>query len=138
MVQQDWTNFTLQRPRYFPGQYLLNEDFALTHQYLSDRHRYLNSKLHLAGVLEGLEVEAIAGQLEVLVKAGSAIDGEGNLVVLSETTRRTIHSAGWLCLRYHQEAKLLQQPEIPDSFTRFVETPMLISSHAKLIIYFSP
>ncbi|MEB3360458.1 MAG: hypothetical protein VKK04_27285 [Synechococcales bacterium] len=125
MVQQDWTDFALQRPRYFPGQYLLEEDFALAHQYLHDRQRYLCSKLHLAGIVEGLEVEAIAGQAEVMITSGTAIDGEGNLIVLSETLRRSIPSAGWLCLRYHEEAKLPQQPEIPDSFTRFVETPLL-------------
>ncbi|MEB3360457.1 MAG: hypothetical protein VKK04_27280 [Synechococcales bacterium] len=125
MVQQDWTNFALQRPHFFPGQYLLDEDFALAHRYLRDRQRYLCSKLHLAGIVEGLEVEAIAGQAEVTITSGTAIDGEGNLIVLSETIQRRIQSAGWLCLRYHQEAKLLQEPELPDSFTRFVEAPLL-------------
>ncbi|MEB3360456.1 MAG: hypothetical protein VKK04_27275 [Synechococcales bacterium] len=125
MVQQDWTNFALQRPHYFSGQYLLDKDFALAHQYLHDRQRYLYSKLHLAGIVEGLEVEAIAGQPEVVVTSGTAIDGEGNLIVLSETIRLSIQSSGWLCLRYHEEARLLQQPEVPDSFTRFVEAPLL-------------
>ena len=54
--KQDWVNFALQRPNYFPGQYLLDEDFELAHRYLSDRQRYVNSRLHLAGIVEGLEV----------------------------------------------------------------------------------
>lgn len=124
--QQDWTNFALQRPNYFPGQYLLDEDFELAHKYLSDRQRYINSKLHLAGIVEGLEVEAMAGETAVTVKSGTAIDGEGNLIVLAEEkTNIKINSLCWVCLRYHQEPKVLQQPEIPDSFTRFAETPLL-------------
>ncbi|MCW6037172.1 hypothetical protein K4A83_12960 [Spirulina subsalsa FACHB-351] len=124
-TQWDWVNFVLQRPNYFPGQYLLDEDFELAHRYLSDRLRYINSRLHLAGIVEGLEVEAIAGQPEIIIKAGSAIDGEGNLVILPQAVTRKIKGLGWLCLRYHQEPKVLQQPEIPDSFTRFEETPLL-------------
>jgi hypothetical protein len=124
--QQDWTNFALQRPNYFPGQYLLDEDFELAHKYLSDRQRYINSRLHLAGIVEGLEVEAIAGEAAVTVKSGTAIDGQGNLIILAEEkTNIKINSLCWVCLRYHQEPKILQQPEIPDSFTRFAETPLL-------------
>ncbi|MFN7759931.1 MAG: hypothetical protein ACK5RE_04545 [Pseudanabaena sp.] len=123
--QKDWVNFALQRPNYFPGQYLLDEDFELAHRYLSDRQRYVNSRLHLAGIVEGLEVNAIAGQPEVSIKSGTAIDGEGNLIILNEAVTRKINSLGWLCLRYHQEPKLLQQPEIPDSYTRFEETPLI-------------
>ena len=123
--KQDWVNFALQRPNYFPGQYLLDEDFELAHRYLSDRQRYVNSRLHLAGIVEGLEVEAIAGQPEVIIKSGTAIDGEGNLIILTEAVTRKINSLGWLCFRYHQEPKLLQQPEIPDSYTRFEETPLI-------------
>jgi hypothetical protein len=29
---QDWSNFALHRPNYFPGQYLLDEDFELAHR----------------------------------------------------------------------------------------------------------
>lgn len=123
--QPDWVNFARQRPNYFPGQYLLDEDFELAHRYLSDRQRYVNSRLHLSGIVEGLEVEAIAGQPEVIIKSGTAIDGEGNLIVLPEAVSRKINALGWLCLRYHQEPKILQQPEIPDSFTRFEEIPLL-------------
>ncbi len=123
--KQGWVNFALQRPNYFPGQYLLDEDFELGHRYLDDRQRYVNRRLHLAGIVEGLEVEAIAGQPEVIIKSGTAIDGEGNLIILTEAVTRKINSLGWLCLRYHQEPKLLQQPEIPDSYTRFEETPII-------------
>ena len=126
MQQQDWTKFSLQRPNYFPGQYLLDEDFELAHKYLSDRQRYINSRLHLAGIVEGLEVEAIAGEAEITIKSGTAIDGEGNLIILSaEKSNIKITSGCWVCVRYHQEQKTLQEPEIPDSFTRFAEEPLL-------------
>lgn len=124
-----WANFALQRPNYFPGQYLLAEDFELAHRYLSDRQRYINSRLHLSGIVAGLEVDAIAGQAEVLIRSGSAIDGEGNLIVVPEAITHSINIAAnqvaWLCLRYQQELTLLQQPEIPDSFTRFAEIPLV-------------
>jgi|GEM_PF-1954526 len=124
--QQDWTNFSLQRPNYFPGQYLLDEDFELAHKYLNDRQRYVNSKLHLSGIVEGLEVEVIAGQDTITIKSGTAIDGLGNLIILpKEKIDVKINSTCWVCLRYYQEAKILQQPEIPDSFTRFVEEPLV-------------
>ncbi|TYQ31001.1 hypothetical protein [Pseudanabaena sp. UWO310] len=123
--KKDWVNFALQRPNYFAGQYLLDEDFELAHRYLNDRQKYLNSHLHLAGIVEGLEVEAIVGQPEVIIKSGTAIDGEGNLIILTEAVTRKINSLGWLCLRYHQEPKILQQPEILDSYTRFEETPII-------------
>lgn len=123
--KKDWVNFALQRPNYFPGQYLLDEDFELAHRYLDDRQRYVNRRLHLAGIVEGLEVEAIAGQAEVIIKSGTAIDGEGNLIILKEAVTRKINSLGWLCLHYKEEPKILQQPEIPDSYTRFEETPTI-------------
>lgn len=126
MQQQDWTKFSLQRPNYFPGQYLLDEDFELAHKYLSDRQRYINSRLHLAGIVEGLEVEVIAGEAEITIKSGTAIDGEGNLIILSaEKSNIKITSGCWVCLRYHQEQKTLQEAEIPESFTRFAEEPLL-------------
>lgn len=123
--KQDWVHFALQRPNYFAGQYLIDEDFELAHSYLNDRQKYLNSHLHLAGIVEGLEVEAIVGQPEVIIKSGTAIDGEGNLIILKEAVTRKINSLGWLCLRYAETPKILQQPEIPDSYTRFEETPII-------------
>lgn len=123
----NWTDFTHQRPNYFPGQYLLAQDFELAHRYLSDRQRYINSRLHLSGIVEGLEVDVIAGQPAVMVRAGSAIDGQGRLIVLPEAITHPVNIAAnqsaWLCLRYHEELIVLQQPEIPDSFTRFEEVP---------------
>lgn len=123
--QQDWVNFTLQRPNYFGGQYLLDQDFELAHRYLSDRQRYINSRLHLAGIVEGLDIKAAEDPSEIIIEPGSAIDGEGNLIIVPAAISYTVTSMGWLCLRYHYEPKLLQQPEIPDSFTRFEESPLI-------------
>lgn len=122
---QDWINFSLHRPNYFAGQYLLDEDFELAHRYLSDRQRYINSQLHLSGIVEGLDVDVAAGETEVTVQLGSAIDPEGNLIILPTATTCKINSTGWLCLRYHQQPKVFQQPEFVESFTRFEEVPLI-------------
>lgn len=123
--QPNWTTFALQRPNYFGGQYLLDQDFELAHRYLSDRQRYINSRLHLAGIVEGLTIEPGETPTTVTIQPGSAIDGEGHLIIVPTPMSHAVTSAGWLCLRYHQEPKLLQQSEIPDSFTRFEESPLI-------------
>ena len=55
----EFTNFATEHPKYFAGQYLLEEDFRLQHKYLSDRFRYQNQSLHVSGIIEGLEVELV-------------------------------------------------------------------------------
>ncbi|MDJ0800360.1 MAG: hypothetical protein QNJ51_26725 [Calothrix sp. MO_167.B12] len=77
----DFTNFVTEHPNYFPGQYLLEEDFELQHKYLSDRQRYRNQSLHVSGIIEGLEVEVSTDKKQVEIKPGSAIDNKGNLIV---------------------------------------------------------
>ena len=76
----DFNNFATEYPNYFPGQYLLEEDFELQHKYLSDRQRYRNQSLHVSGIIEGLEVEVVTDKKEVKIKSGSAIDNQGNLI----------------------------------------------------------
>ena len=69
----DFTNFGNERPNYFAGQYLLEDDFEIQHKYLSDRQRYHNQILHVSGIIEGLEVAVIQDAKSVQIKSGSAI-----------------------------------------------------------------
>ncbi|AFY54239.1 hypothetical protein Riv7116_1691 [Rivularia sp. PCC 7116] len=124
----DFTNFATEHPNYFPGQYLLEEDFELQHKYLSDRQRYRNQSLHISGIIEGLEVEVTQGQEAVVIKPGSAIDSQGNLIILKEN----ITFAGFnditngeLYIKYQEEKQNQQQNDVDESYTRRVEKPVI-------------
>ncbi|NEQ41079.1 MAG: hypothetical protein F6K40_34655 [Okeania sp. SIO3I5] len=123
----DFSNFATEYPNYFPGQYLLEEDFQLQHKYLSDRLRYQKQSLHVSGIVEGLEVEEIqTDQKSVLIKVGSAIDNQGNLIVLkSDTTFDEFNnlSQGELYIEYFEDKDAQQQNEVADSYTRWKEDP---------------
>jgi|GEM_PF-4113719 len=68
-------------PKYFAGRYLLAEDFQAQHDYLYQRQRYCNQSLHVAGIIEGLKVTS-PGKNSVSISIGSAIDSNGNLIIL--------------------------------------------------------
>lgn len=127
-AKTDFTNFIDTRPNYFPGQYLLEDDFEVQHQYLSDRQLYHHKSLHVAGILEGLDVEVAQGQKAVSVKSGSAIDGNGNLIVFKKDTVFSSFgnvTTGELYIQYTQVQQIKQQDDIPDSFTRWQEVPVV-------------
>jgi hypothetical protein len=120
----DFTNFIDTHPNYFAGQYLLEDDFEVQHQYLSDRQLYHQKSLHVSGILEGLEVEVVQGQKAVSIKSGSAIDGNGNLIVLKKDIPSFgTTTTGELYIEYKRDPQLKQQNDIPDSFTRWQELP---------------
>lgn len=124
----DFTNFIDARPNYFPGQYLLEDDFEIQHQYLSDRQLYAQKSLYVSGIIEGLEVEVVQGQKAVSIKSGSAIDGNGNLIIFKKDTVFSSFgnvTAGELYIQYTQVQQVKQQNEIPDSFTRWQEVPVV-------------
>jgi len=127
-TKTDFTNFIDTRPNYFPGQYLLEDDFEVQHQYLSDRQLYHHKSLHVAGILEGLDVEVAQGQKAVSIKSGSAIDGNGNLIVFKKDTVFSSFgnvTTGELYIQYTQVQQVKQQNDIPDSFTRWQEVPVV-------------
>ncbi|MFB2772430.1 polymer-forming cytoskeletal protein [Pelatocladus sp. BLCC-F211] len=124
----DFTNFANEHPNYFPGQYLLEDDFEIQHQYFSDRQRYHNQKLHISGIIEGLEVEVITSKKSVLIKSGSAIDGNGELIIVKTDITfsdfKTVTN-GELYIQFSQEKQVKQQEDIADSYTRWIENPIL-------------
>ncbi|MEA5622919.1 hypothetical protein [Nostoc sp. UHCC 0251] len=124
----DFTNFAAERPNYFPGQYLLEDDFELQHKYLSDRQRYHNQSLHISGIMEGLEVTVIHDAKSVQIKSGSAINSSGDLIILKENITFSDFknlTDGVLYIQYAQEKQVQQQKDVPDSYTRWIEKPIL-------------
>jgi Chaperone of endosialidase len=71
-----------ERPNYFAGQYLLEDDFKLEQQYHIDRQRWHYHLLHVSGIAEGLKVTKGEGDLAVNVSEGSAIDPQGRQIIL--------------------------------------------------------
>ncbi len=125
----DFSEFYTEYPNYFPGQYLLADDFKLQHDYLSDRLRYHNRSLHASGIIEGLEVTVQEDKKSVVITRGSAIDNEGNLIVLKDN--QTIDGfdsseleEGYLWIQYQKTEDAYQQ-ETDDSHTRWKEEPLV-------------
>lgn len=82
MATNEITPPTNQRPNYFAGQYLLEDDFQLQQQYHRDRQRWHHHLLHVSGIAEGLKVTKGEGDLAVNVSEGSAIDPQGQQITL--------------------------------------------------------
>jgi Chaperone of endosialidase len=70
------------RPNYFPGQYLLEDDFQLEQEYHSDRQRRHHRLFISPGIAEGLVVTKLDG-LRINITSGTAIDKKGRQIVLS-------------------------------------------------------
>jgi hypothetical protein len=73
---------TNERPNYFAGQYLLEDDFQSEQQYHRDRQRWHHHLLHVSGIAEGLKVTKVEGEVAVNVSEGSAIDPQGQQIIL--------------------------------------------------------
>lgn len=122
----DFTNFAAERPNYFPGQYLLEDEFELQHKYLSDRQKYHHHSLHVSGIIEGLEVESIPNRKAVRIKPGSAINNHGQLIVLKDNITFSDFqnfSESKLYIRYFEDKQVKQQDNVADSYTRWIENP---------------
>lgn len=75
---------SVQRMRYYTGQFLQKEDFAEEQAYHLDRLRRHLRQLHTYGIAEGLTVTANVGDSSITVQPGTAIDNEGRPIVLVE------------------------------------------------------
>lgn len=73
------------RLRYYNGQFLQEQDFTAEQQYNLDRTRRHNRQLHTYGIAEGLTVTAAVGASSAVVSPGTALDGEGRTIVLTES-----------------------------------------------------
>ncbi len=130
-----FNDFATERPNYFPGQFLLEDDFELQHKYLADRLRYQNRSLHVSGIIDGLEVEFIENKKKFQIKSGSAINSNGDLIVLKENTffpKSDLNSDPFLAGEFYiyisygqQKKEEKQQENIEESFTRWQEDPTI-------------
>jgi hypothetical protein len=114
------------RLNYYTGQFLRAEDFALEQSYHIDRQRRHNRLLHTPGVSDGLTVDTVIGQAEVLVMPGTAVDGEGREIVLAESRTVTASEAHAgkevvVVISYQEETAETKGP----GETRWVEAPRI-------------
>lgn len=72
------------RLNFFKGFFTQAEDWEEGQAYHIEKRKLLQRGLHRPGIIQGLEVrQHPAGGLNVQVKPGVALDGEGNLIVLA-------------------------------------------------------
>lgn len=69
--------------RYYPGKLLHAGDFIREQEYGNAKLEFLNRKLHGWGIIQGLEVRP-GEKNRLCVRAGSAIDRRGRLIVVPE------------------------------------------------------
>jgi hypothetical protein len=72
------------RLRYFNGQFLQAQDFIDEQAYHIDRQRRHNRLLHTSGVADGLTVTATLNTAQATVIKGTAVDGQGRQILLTD------------------------------------------------------
>ncbi|MEB3310777.1 MAG: hypothetical protein VKJ02_11140 [Snowella sp.] len=128
-AKSDFTNFIDSRPNYFPGQFLLEDDFETEQKYFIERQKYHHQSLHVSGIIEGLEVEVIKDKQEVQIKSGSAINSNGDLIVLKHNLNFSKFGTltnGELYISYGEEKQVEQQKDNKESCTRWQEKPTIV------------
>jgi hypothetical protein len=123
-AKSDFTNFIDARPNYFPGQFLLEDDFEIEQKYFIDRQKYHRQSLHVSGIIEGLEVVVMKDKQEVVIRSGSGINSNGDLIILKKDTffsQFTTLTVGELYISYREEKQVKQQ----EDFTRWQEVPTI-------------
>ncbi|MDZ8105290.1 MAG: tail fiber domain-containing protein [Nostoc sp. DedQUE12a] len=123
MVLKDVQN---QRPRYFAGQYLLEEDFELEQDYHIDRQCRHNRLLHVSGIAEGLSVELKDNKLTV--SSGTAVDKYGQQIVLlkNQTVEELPSNNGeYILFIQYTEENGSEQSGTQNGYRRIVEKPSI-------------
>lgn len=96
---------TIRRVHYFSGKLLSAQDFQAEQDYYRERLRRHNRLLHGSGVVLGLQVE-VAGQGQVVVQPGAALDCQGNELVLAEPVLCQLPGQGkrvYVCLCFAEQ-----------------------------------
>jgi hypothetical protein len=126
---------TIQRLNYFTSQFLVENDFQDEQAYHREmRHRH-NRSLHTPGVVEGLIVSK-AGERQIKVSAGMAIDPEGQeMILLAESGAIALSGANtdvFVTIQYGETK------EVPDTtsglvnqFRRIQEEPAIAFSTSR-------
>ncbi|MEG4083648.1 tail fiber domain-containing protein [Microcoleus sp. POL10_C6] len=126
-----------QRPRYFAGQYLLEDDFELEQDYSRDRLQRYTRSLHVSGIADGLIVtkpNESSLKLIVDVSAGTAIDPQGRQVVLHESRQVnlsenlvetvTLNNGDYILYIGYDEQEAEPQDKNPSTNRRILENPI--------------
>ncbi len=93
MPPDDTKQECIERPWYFSGQMLTDEDLNAQVEWAREKRR-LDRKKHGYGVVQGLEVVADPkNQAGVIVLPGYAVDQEGNDIIVCEPTRLDLSEA---------------------------------------------
>lgn len=117
----------VKRLKYFTGQFLQQQDFTDEQEYLLDRTRRHNAQLHTPGIAKGLTVTVNSGSKSVSVAAGTALDGEGQLIVLKDPFNVGFESefhgnTVLVVISYHEEPS--DESTVGDvGMTRWLERP---------------
>jgi hypothetical protein len=119
---------SLQRPNYFTGQLLGEEDFKAEQQYHLDRSRRHLASLHTFGV-DGLEVVK-DGDRAVVVKPGVAIDSAGREIVLRDAQRLVVSDAAsgdvvYVLIAYGEDFDAADRATDAENYTRRTEFAVL-------------
>lgn len=75
---------TLEKPRYFPGEFLSVGDYTAEQDYQALLRHTHDGVLHTPGIAEGLTVFLALAPERVAVSPGVAVDAQGQLVILAE------------------------------------------------------
>src|SRR3984957_12793864 len=121
------------RVRFFDGQFLQAQDFVDEQNYQRDREHRHNRLLHGAGLAGGLTVPSAAAN-QVTVAPGTAIDSDGNHLVLAQPATLDLPAAEFndkqrvqICISFLATATDQQKQMVGGSsdYTRWLERPQL-------------
>ena len=119
------------RVRFFDGQFLQDQDFVDEQDYQLDREHRHNRLLHGPGVADGLTVTS-ATPNQVTVAPGTAIDADGNQLVLAQATTVDLPAADFndkqgvqIFITYQATATDQQTVGGSSDYTRWLERPQL-------------
>ncbi|HYU34424.1 MAG TPA: hypothetical protein VEW48_19915 [Thermoanaerobaculia bacterium] len=113
------------RLRYYNGQFLQEQDFTAEQDYHLDRLRRHNRQLHTYGIAEGLTVTAAVGATSAVVSTGTALDGEGRMIVLTESRTLSFSLTNqWVLVVISYRQQTSDPATVGDSGdTRWLERP---------------
>lgn len=116
------------RLHYFDHQFLRANDFNDEQSYHVNRLRIHNRALHTPGIAEGLKVIFEAGATSVVVQKGTAVDGEGQLILLTDDHRvelgdQPADAPVYVTIAYNEtQTDISKESDVHDN-TRWTEEP---------------
>lgn len=134
----------LERPNYFSGKLLTTDDLNLEQAYVREKFRRLHLASFDTGIIAGLNVtvDNSGGTAVIVVSPGSALDAQGELIVLDGEVRCPVpplSGDGVVLLRYVERALASVPAGIdPDGDGSLVSLPSRIAEGAAISIADGP